>query len=106
MTTDQVRDRIAAVIFGTQAAGCASTSPVGRWRWWDGSGIATFSSNGAALLVRNDGTKISGSLQALADGSYQVHWEVGTDDYFRVSPDGMSLPGNYIGNTATSTRVC
>lgn len=102
MTTDQVRDRIAAVIFGTQTASCASTSPVGNWNWWNG-GVATFYANGTA----RHSTGSAGEWQQLSDGSYRVHWDAfNSNDYFTISPDGMHMPGNYNGAQGTGTRAC
>jgi hypothetical protein len=102
MTTDQVRDRMQAVIFGTQAASCASMSPVGNWNWWNG-GVATFYANGTAR--HSSGSP--GEWLQLSDGSYRVHWDAyNSDDYFRISPDGMHMPGNYNGTAGTGTRAC
>ena len=103
MTTDQVRDRILAVIFGTQTASCASASPVGRWRWWDGTGTVTLNADGTAV----HGSGAPGNWGRLSSGGYAIHWPTwNSTDYFTISPDGMSMPGNYDGHTATSTRVC
>ncbi len=102
MTTDQVRDRIQGVIFGTQAASCASMSPVGNWNWWNG-GVASFYANGTAR--HSSGSP--GEWQQLSDGSYRVHWDAyNSNDYFRISPDGMHMPGNYNGTQGTGTRAC
>ncbi len=102
MTTDQVRDRMQAVIFGNQIAGCASMSPVGTWNWWNG-GVATFDENGTARHASGS----SGTWDRRADGTYHVHWDsYNSDDYFTISADGMHMPGNYNGTSGTGTRRC
>jgi hypothetical protein len=98
MTTDQVRDRMAAVIFGTGGASNCASSPVGTWNWWNG-GTTTFYANGTATS-----NGYSGTWERLNDGSYHVHWSYPSDDYFRISADGRSMPGNYNGTAGTSTR--
>jgi hypothetical protein len=104
MTTDQVRDRMAAVIFGSgggTASNCASSSPVGTWRWWDGNAV-TFYSNGTSQISGGH----SGTWERLNDGSFHVHWDYPSDDYFTISADGGSMPGTFGGHAGTSTRRC
>ena len=98
MTTDQVRDVMLGAIFGSAPAACAA-SPVGTWNWWNG-GTATFYSNGTATTSSG----FSGNWERMNDGSFHVHWNYPSDDYFRISADGRSMPGNYNGTAGTSTR--
>jgi len=97
--TGGVRDRIRDVIFGSGggSAPCGS-SPIGTWNWWNG-GTAVFYANGTA-----NSNGYSGNWERLNDGSYHVHWSYPSDDYFRISADGRSMPGNYNGTAGTSTR--
>jgi len=80
------------------ASGCSS--PVGTWNWWNGNTV-TFLPNGTATALRGG---YLGNWSQMSDGSYHVHWNTPSDDYFTILMDGKSMPGSYSGNKAISTR--
>jgi len=91
--------------YGTGSiSGC--TSPAGTWNWWNG-GTATFTADGLATLSGGH----TGKWVRLPDGTYTVHWDFPSDDYFTLSADGKSMLGNMKGHTGfngqagTSTRT-
>jgi hypothetical protein len=90
--------------YGTGVAGGCS-SPVGTWNWWNG-GSVTFTVDG----VTKHSNGHTGKWLRLPDGSYYVHWDYPTDDYFTISPDGKTMQANLNGHTGfngqagTSTR--
>ena len=76
--------------------GCAS--PVGIWRWFNGSVVA-FYSNGNVSSSDHRGT-----WERMNDGRFHLHWDYPSDDYVSLSSSGMSMQGNFNGAIATSTR--
>ncbi len=77
-------------------------SPVGSWNWWNG-GTTTFRGDGTALHSKAS-VQPAGQWTPRSDGSFHIHWSAfNSDDYFTVS--GNTMPGNYAGTNATSTRT-
>jgi hypothetical protein len=96
---------INASFWGTVASsGCDPRTPVGgTWNWWDGTGTVTFYGNGTA--AHSSGW--TGQWVRNSDGSYRVYWaRFNSNDYFTISPDGRSMPGNFNGHSGTATRTC
>ena len=99
-SSQAVGDAVAGAFWGTAIANSCS-SPVGTWNWWNG-GTVTFNSDGT--VVHSNGHR--GNWQPQTGGSWQVHvhWDYPSDDYFRLSPDGKTMTGNFNGSSGTSTR--
>jgi hypothetical protein len=89
---------IASVFQNTGGVSPNCASPVGTWNWWNG-GTSTFNADGTA-----NSNGYQGRWERLSDGRYHVHWSYPSDDYFTISADGRSMPGNYNGTAGTSTR--
>ena len=94
------RQRLQLLMNGSAArANCGTI--VGTWTWFDGNTVV-FNPDGSA--THSGGS--SGVWNRQADGSFHVHWQqFNTDDYFKLTADGMSIPGTYGGNrTGTGHR--
>ncbi len=98
MTTDQVRDRMQAVIFGSGGGNCSSV--VGTWHWWNGTTVV-FSGDGT---LHND-AGLTGTWR-YENGHALASWSNGAQGDYTLGADGKTMSEVYNGDTKTMTHEC
>lgn len=96
MTTDQVRDRMMSVIFGTTSANCNSV--VGAWNWWNSTTVV-FAADGTL----HNNTGLTGTWR-YESGRVHASWSSGDQGYYTLGAGGKSMTEVYNGNLETMTR--
>lgn len=98
MTTDAVRDRINAYIFGAGVATCSSVA--GTWHWWNDTTVV-FSPDGTL----HNNTGLTGTWR-YENGHALASWSNGVQGDYTLGPDWKTMSETYNGETKTMTHEC